>query len=127
MKVIPLNDKNTVKEFDIDGRIFIVDWLGKKYLIYNHTSVVDNNREPSFKHDCDRCIFIGKSYDERDLYVCPEDNFNIIARKSSMPEDYISGKFWVKELDFMEDAERIKNRLEIEDWLNVENEYGENK
>jgi hypothetical protein len=52
--------------------------------------------EPIFRHDCERCVFLGTcQYEERDydLYFCKQGHFfpTIIARGSSDPHDYTSG------------------------------------
>ena len=45
---------------------------------------------PLYEHDCDSCVFLG-SYDNKDLYFCPNGLTTIIARNSSVGYDYQSG------------------------------------
>lgn len=53
--------------------------------------------KPKYKHDCDRCVFLG-TYDDdgipKDLYYCAEGGFNqdtVVSRFSSDGPDYLSG------------------------------------
>jgi hypothetical protein len=50
-------------------------------------------RKPLFRHDCDKCVFLG-TLNRKDLYVCPIGDKQIgtlVARASSVPSDYASG------------------------------------
>lgn len=46
--------------------------------------------KPRFKHDCDTCTFLGR-FKRFDLYVHTEEPKTVIARSSSIPDDYTSG------------------------------------
>jgi len=47
--------------------------------------------KPRFKHDCDRCAFLGH-HNDADLYYCSAGcTLTVIARWSSKPSDYTSG------------------------------------
>jgi len=46
---------------------------------------------PKFKHDCEKCIFLGH-YNEKDLYFCDQNSTNptLIQRYSDDSGDYFS-------------------------------------
>lgn len=47
---------------------------------------------PRYKHDCNRCVYLGH-LQEFDLYACPQGgNPTIVARFSSKGGDYFSGE-----------------------------------
>lgn len=50
------------------------------------------NAEPRYKHDCKRCVFLGR-HERYDLYFCDQGGGlpTVIARYSSDGPDYISG------------------------------------
>lgn len=55
--------------------------------------MLENPEVPTFLHDCNDCVFLGHMLDS-DMYFCDMGNnegYTVIARKSSVPEDYISG------------------------------------
>lgn len=52
--------------------------------------------KPNFKHDCERCVFLGNTEEGFDLYYCQQkfgESFlpTIICRYSNKEEDYKSG------------------------------------
>lgn len=45
--------------------------------------------EPRFKHDCDKCIYLGESQGFYDLYYCPTHH-DLIARYGDDGPEYMS-------------------------------------
>lgn len=53
--------------------------------------------KPRHEHECERCIFLGQ-YREYDLYFCPsEKRPQVIARKSDIPYDCLTGMIFSRE------------------------------
>jgi hypothetical protein len=50
------------------------------------------NDAPLFVHDCDSCLFLGNSHDQKyDIYFCPQcDGGSIVIRHGSEGPDYYS-------------------------------------
>lgn len=47
--------------------------------------IVARNVNPTFKHDCCRCVFLGK-LDGKDLYFCPGEESVVIRNGSNEPQ-----------------------------------------
>lgn len=66
----------------------------------------NDNVGPTFKHDCDACIYLGH-FEDHDLYYCGADGGmpTVIARWSGSGPEYASGLTIAKARDFkrMED------------------------
>lgn len=58
---------------------------------------IDTKALPRFRHDCEKCVFVGHGYDGRifDAYVCPGDQCSLIRRRSDRAEDYGSFPLFV--------------------------------
>ncbi len=59
--------------------------------------------EPVFRHDCDRCIFLGH-FEGRDLYYCHHGIPTVIARHSDEGPDYQSGMAFAETNHYLKEA-----------------------
>lgn len=53
---------------------------------------------PAYRHDCEKCVFLGSS-DGNDLYFCPSAlGGSVLARYSSKPHEYASSDagIWIR-------------------------------
>jgi len=77
---------------------------------------------PQFKHDCEKCVFLGQDTDQDknnlDMYFCSQDGMpTIIARASDIGEDYSSYPIIVinENLDTFAPTPFLRNLLIAED------------
>jgi hypothetical protein len=59
--------------------------------------------KPMFKHDCDKCKFLG-TYKRRDLYVCDTD---LVARFGDGGDEYESGLFLIYDNPWINKAMKL--------------------
>lgn len=65
---------------------------------------------PKFKHDCDRCNFLGRHEEtDSDLYYCRQYHKvpTLVARYSDDPVDYSSGLSFVATMPEIAEANRL--------------------
>lgn len=86
---------------------------------FNENSEEEVEPFPSFKHDCNNCVYLGPYFSEEedrtmDLYVCASQDKvinTVIARFSDEGGDYCSGLLFVKIVPELREAfERAKNQ-----------------
>lgn len=69
-------------------------WRAEKRAFDAHERglVVSDEEKPLFRHDCDKCTFLGR-HAGHDLYFCPQGGLvpTVIARFGDDGPDYVSG------------------------------------
>ena len=64
---------------------------------------MENTEKPMFKHDCDKCAYLG-SLPHGDMYACKD---TVIFRYGSDGPDYLSG------IDFVPSIPELRKAYEI--------------
>jgi hypothetical protein len=80
--------KNTVTTLQLDGTISIV-YTDEGVVVYHGTCFINQTPKPLFKHDCEKCLFLGVFNEDHDGYYCPTEE-TCIARYGDKPEQYLS-------------------------------------
>lgn len=66
-----------------------------------------NKPKPRWRHDCERCTFLGR-FNQFDLYHCGQSNFpTVIARFSDEGPDYLSGMVFANVSVPLREAKRL--------------------
>jgi len=109
--------KNKIHQFSCDGgfKVLVVD--GKVTIFATGYCFGSDENEPTYQHDCEKCIFLGWEWDHIknkrvDLYYCDNEP-TLVARFSDSPEDYTSGINFCYTNRFIKAAKTLAEHLEL--------------
>lgn len=106
--------KGQIGRFSCDGDFSVREGGdGGIEVVTSSGCFIHHNPEPEYTHDCEKCVFLGRSYSDKktfDVYYCLQGGFHptIVARYGNSGPDYYSGKhlplniietgkYWAKE------------------------------